>query len=387
METRGLKDKSRLTRFELIFLIAAATVTITFVSTCSPLYPFNPWDDVNVFFVLGRSIRHGLVPYRDLFDHKGPLLHFIFALAALISDKSFIGVWIIECAAASAFAITAWKTAKILVTPSKWMIVVMPIFLGITYTIKMFNFGGNTEELCFPLLTIVFYIGLKSIVQKDGIPEKKDAFICGLISGVLFWIKYSFLGFIFGLSVNIIIYSFKNKELKRLWSLIWRFIIGMIAVSIPILCYFISTNALSDLWEAYFKINLFLYLEKNNNYTFTEIPIIKNIILTAMLLFKTIVRFPAFGAMILASVLSLLFVEKEYRKKTVILFALTFIITAGFVFSKANAVFYYGYILSFCFPLSLVSLIRALSILEKVFKHFYLNALLPGSKLELCCFH
>ena len=199
METRGLKDKSRLTRFELIFLIAAATVTITFVSTCSPLYPFNPWDDVNVFFVLGRSIRHGLVPYRDLFDHKGPLLHFIFALAALISDKSFIGVWIIECAAASAFAITAWKTAKILVTQSKWMIVVMPIFLGITYTIKMFNFGGNTEELCFPLLTIVFYIGLKSIDQKDGIPEKKDAFICGLISGVLFWIKYSFLGFIFGL--------------------------------------------------------------------------------------------------------------------------------------------------------------------------------------------
>ena len=105
MQTKGLTDKSKLTRFELIFLILAASLTITFVSTSSPLYPFNPWDDVNVFFTLGRGIKHGLVPYKDIFDHKGPLLYFIYFLAVLISEKSFVGVWLIECIAASVYAV------------------------------------------------------------------------------------------------------------------------------------------------------------------------------------------------------------------------------------------------------------------------------------------
>ena len=66
MQAKGLTDKSRLNRTELAILIGAAVVTMTLASTCSPLYPFNPWDDANCFFTLGRGITHGLVPYRDL---------------------------------------------------------------------------------------------------------------------------------------------------------------------------------------------------------------------------------------------------------------------------------------------------------------------------------
>ena len=89
MRSRELDAKGKLTKPELAILIISATVTITVVSACSPLFPFNPWDDANCFFTLGRGIIHGLVPYRDLYEQKGPLLYFIYALAALISEKSF----------------------------------------------------------------------------------------------------------------------------------------------------------------------------------------------------------------------------------------------------------------------------------------------------------
>jgi len=95
MKDRKLKQKGSLSRTELIILIVSAVVTITVVSTCSPLFPFNPWDDANCFFTLGRGIIHGKVPYRDLYEQKGPLLYFLYALAALISEKSFTGAWII----------------------------------------------------------------------------------------------------------------------------------------------------------------------------------------------------------------------------------------------------------------------------------------------------
>ena len=157
MVNQKTADKSKLSRTELGFLILTATVTITIVSTCSPLYPFNPWDDANCFFTVGRGIIHGLVPYRDLYEQKGPVLYFIYALAALISEKSFIGAWLVECFMASVFAVFSWKTAKLFTEPSKFAMALVPLFLGLTYTTRLFNFGGNAEEICFPRLTVALY--------------------------------------------------------------------------------------------------------------------------------------------------------------------------------------------------------------------------------------
>ena len=257
MKTQGLTDKSKLSKLELALLILAATVTITFVSTSSPLYPFNPWDDVNVFFTMGRGIKHGLVPYKDIFDHKGPLLYFIYAIATLVSEKTFVGVWIIECIAASVYAVFSWKIAKLFSEPSKYTIVLMPLLLGLVYTCRMFNFGGNTEELCFPLLTIALYLGLKAIANGDGLPSKTDALVCGLISGALFWLKYTFLGFMIGFIIYILCLSIKRKAFARLWSMVWRFLAGIIAICIPVLLYFAVTGSLGYLWEAYFYDNIF----------------------------------------------------------------------------------------------------------------------------------
>ena len=370
MQNQKITDNSKLNKFELLFLIIVSSVTITFVSACSPLYPFNPWDDVNVFFVLGRGIVHGLVPYRDLFDHKGPLLHFVFALAAIISENSFIGIWIIECILASVFAIFSWKTAKLFIYPSKFMIMIMPVFIGVIYTIRMFNFGGNAEELCFPLLSVEFYLGLRSIVQKSGIPDKNDALICGIITGAIFWIKYSFLGFVIGFCLYIFLITLKRKEYKKLWDLVWRFLLGIVIVSIPIVTYFIVTKSLGDLWEAYFKVNLFMYHEDTTTSKLLSIPVLKNFLIPIIFICRAVSNYPTYGVMLILAFLSLIFIDKAYRKKVIIFVVLTFSLTSGFIFSKTSAVYYYGYILTYCFGLGLITLIKGYIALTKVFKNY-----------------
>ena len=169
MKTSELTVKDTKNKLEYALLILAAVITITFVSSSSPLYPFNPWDDANCFFTLGRGITHGLVPYKDLYEQKGPLLYFLYALAALISDKSFIGGWILECIMASLFAVFSWKITKLFVNTEKYQIAIMPLIIALTYTSRLFNFGGNAEELCFPLLTIALYFGLKAIKEGNGL--------------------------------------------------------------------------------------------------------------------------------------------------------------------------------------------------------------------------
>ena len=367
MGTQSLKDKSKLTRFELITLIAASSITITLVSTCSPLYPFNPWDDANCFFTLGRGILHGLVPYRDLYEQKGPLLYFIYALVALLSEKSFIGAWIIELVTTSVFAVYSWKIIRLFTEPSKYMLVLMPFFLGITYSNGMFNFGGNAEEFCFPLLTIALYFGLRAIIHGDGLPKNNASFICGLITGILFWIKFTFIGFIAGFCIYIIIVSIRKKDIKRLFGLIWRFLAAFIVVSIPILLYFVATGSLKDLWESYFYNKIF-YLNTSEAHGIMTIPVIKNIITVVVSMVFVSFEYPHYPIQLLLAFISFFFVSKQHRKKVLLFFLVTFIFSALFAFLSSSIIYYYGYIHSYCFCLGLIPVIRILEKLENRFK-------------------
>ena len=381
MQDQGLTDKSRLNKSELAILIGAAVVTMTFASTCSPLYPFNPWDDANCFFTLGRGITHGLVPYRDLYEQKGPLLYFIYAFAALISDKSFIGAWIAECVMASLFAIFSWKTAKLFTEPPKYAIVLVPLLIGLTYTSRLFNFGGNAEELCFPLLTIAFYLGLRAIRTGNGLPSKRDALICGIITAALFWIKYTFLGFMAGFCLYILVIAIRRKAFSELWSLIWRFFLGFLILTAPVLIYFIATGSLGFLWEVYFYNNIFVYHELEGNSAIAKIPVIRNIYIPLYATIHLSIEFPKFGIMLLFSVISLFFINKEHRKKAVFLFVSTFALTIGLIFTKSAFIYYYVYLTACFFSLLLIPCVKGLNYISKSFKQNpgFMKGLISGA--------
>lgn len=361
-------NRDRLSKTEIAFLVLAATATITVVSTCSPLYPFNLWDDVNCFFTVGRGIIHGKVPYRDLYEQKGPLLYLIYALGALINDKTFVGPWIIECVMASVFSVLSWKTAKLFVTPARFTIALVPVLTALVYTVYMFNFGGNAEELCFPLITAAFYIGLRAIVKGDGLPSDKDAFVCGLITAALFWIKYTFTGFMVGFCIYILILSIKRKSFARLWSLVWRFLCGFIVVTVPIILYFVVNGSLKYLWEGYFYNNIFLYHSAKSAATgIQSIPVVNNIYITGVYLIVISLMYPVFGAMLILTFVSLFFTGRKNYKKTLFFFGLTFLIQSVVIYLKPN-IYYYSYILSYCFCLILIPVVKGINALCKALK-------------------
>ena len=58
------------------FLLYSLLLAFVFLAVCSKssfLYPFNDWYDANDFLTLGKGMLHGLVPYRDLYEQKGPI--------------------------------------------------------------------------------------------------------------------------------------------------------------------------------------------------------------------------------------------------------------------------------------------------------------------------
>lgn len=369
MQTKKLTDKSKLTKFELVFLILTATITLTVVSTCSPLYPFNPWDDANCFFTLGRGIIHGSVPYRDLYDHKGPVIYFIYAFAAFLSESSFVGVWIIESITASIYAVFTWKTAKLFLDTPKYSLAVMPLFIATVYTTGMFNFGGNAEELCFPLLTVAFYFCLRAFVIKNDLPGNKEAVISGLITAVLFWTKYTLLGFMAAFILIILVVSIRRKQFSRLWSLVWRFLCGFVIITIPVILYFAITKSLNSLWEEYFVNNVRFYLDSSDLSMLARIPVIKNIYITIHCLISTLIYNGTFGILFLITLASFICINKKNRAKTIVLFLITFALSAGFIFTKPGFVYYYGYILAYALCLAVIPVIKLETMLIKRFSN------------------
>ena len=230
--------KTHLTAFEKIYLSVSSLVVMIFVTCSSPLYSFNPWNDANIYMTLGRGILHGMAPYKDMYEQKGPLLFLIHAAAALISERSFLGVWFIEIGMAVLFSIFAWKTVKLLSAPVKYAVLLMPAVTALTYTIGMMDYGDSAEELCFPLLTVIVYLVLRdSISEPSRLPSCKSAFVIGLLTSVLFWIKYTFLGPVIGICILMIIWTIRPRAWKRLFADIGMFLAGFALLSLPILIY------------------------------------------------------------------------------------------------------------------------------------------------------
>ena len=76
--------------------LLASCVLLLLCSQCSPLYPTNVWVDANCLLTVGRVMKEGGVLYRDIYEQKGPTLYLIHAIAACISDTSFLGVYVLE---------------------------------------------------------------------------------------------------------------------------------------------------------------------------------------------------------------------------------------------------------------------------------------------------
>lgn len=113
MKTLRKQEKNQ-TLLRMGFALLVSFAVLAVCSKNSFLYPMNDWVDVNCFFTVGRGMTHGLVPYQDLYDQKGPLLYSIYALAALISEQSFLGVFVIETLLFALFLHVGGRLAELL---------------------------------------------------------------------------------------------------------------------------------------------------------------------------------------------------------------------------------------------------------------------------------
>ena len=249
-----------LARYRLLFYcFFTAAIVLAICSKSSFLYPLNDWVDANCYFTVGKGMMNGLVPYRDLMEQKGILLYFLHGLAYLVSHSTFIGVYILEVIAGTAYLYYAAKTVALFVH-EKWGYIVVPVLAALVYSSASFAHGDSAEELCLPLIAFGMYWLSRFLKNKDDLTPKM-LIMNGVMAGCVLWIKYTMLVFFFGWMLAVFVGLLLAKQVRRAFAACLWFLAGMAIATAPWLVYFAATGALSDWFHVYFYLNFTAYLK------------------------------------------------------------------------------------------------------------------------------
>ena len=349
--------KSPLWNSDVLISLLLAFLVVTVCSCFSPLYATNTWCSPACYHTVGKSLWSGLLPYRDLYEHKGPLIYALYSVATLVSYKSFFGMYLLSIPFAFFFFLFSRKTLKLLTDRAidPWFIVVGA---GI-YCTTSYLCGGSVEELFLPFLAYALYVAIQYIVKTAAVDMKSSAldgndgvsgltrrqcFFLGLGMAVVFWTKFNIMAFYIALTVFLFVYTIHNHRFRDFRKAVMPVTIGFLTVTLPICLFYGFHGALDDLFRVYFHDNLFLYMEPGDmmwtqgtghptGYLFTILAL--NIRDNSMF----------FLAVLIASL------WLRHRNASVMwLYLMTFVFTALFVFVKPDYFKYYCFILAAFVP-------------------------------------
>ncbi|WP_429971058.1 hypothetical protein ACQW5G_00005 [Fructilactobacillus sp. Tb1] len=144
-----LEKKSNLLVIGMFLLLSI--VLIGLLSYSSPVYEFNYSGDNNNYMTVGKAMMHGFVPYKDVFEQKGPFVYLLYGLASLISFHNFIGSAIFEIAILFAILWLTFKIGKLFASTKVSFVIALfaPIFVMME---PYYSYGATVEFFVYPAM-------------------------------------------------------------------------------------------------------------------------------------------------------------------------------------------------------------------------------------------
>jgi len=199
--------------------------------------------DKEVFRYVGTVIRNGGSPYKDVFDHKPPLIYFFSALLG----------------------------------KNVWVYWVSMLFLKFTSVYLFYKLTGQKVISILAGLYFLLLVNYSGFLQGGGLTREITSLLVFIVLGLVLFCRrhYSLLLGIFCVSIlltqqNEVIavspviayYVFRRPSFERLT----KFITGICLVLVPTLAYFAITGSTTDFIEQAFVFNREFYVVDGSNW-------------------------------------------------------------------------------------------------------------------------
>lgn len=250
LKKRGIIPQEHIVRY--VFFLALSLTALYFCTESSPFYARNPWDDVSIYYSIGRGVTQGYVPYRDMFDHKGPVVFFLYALAHLLVPDCFYGGYLLESFCFSWLLYFVYQTGRLYFDEGMagaLSVISMVVLLDGDFL----GYGGSCEEFAMVIYGAVLYGYLAYFAGKKACDGRWMAGM-GVLLGLVFWMKFNMAVCLFVLVGVIMLHKLFGRH--NILRDIAAFGAGFVFVSVLVAGYFICTDALGYLKNGYFDANL-----------------------------------------------------------------------------------------------------------------------------------
>lgn len=235
----------------LVAAILAAAGTLFVLLPTSPLNMPSTFPDSGVFLYAGSHILNGEIPYRDVWDHKPPVIFFLDAFGLEIANGSRWGVWLLEALSLSLSVLIGFRLMRDAFgfTPA-----IASSFLWLLSLVFVIEGGNLTEEYALPLQFGCLWLAYDA--------EKRGAFawrsyLIGLLSGLAFFTKQTTIGIGIAFGIYIVLRRLTFHQGPSLLTNLALLFLGGLTAAIPFLAFFVAHNAAVYFWDAAFAYNFF----------------------------------------------------------------------------------------------------------------------------------
>lgn len=231
--------------------VLAVAVVVVLLPAC-PAFNVIPTRDSGVFLYIGQRMLRGDVPYKDVWDHKTPLIYLINALGLTIGKGRLYGVWFLEFVFVFAAMFLGYKLVSEVfgVWPARMSSIAWVANLSLVLE------GGNfTEEYAIAFQFAAYFAFWRWL----GAGKRWAwAYVFGFMTSCSFLLRPNLAGVYFaGIGVVLVRYAVGYVNLDDLSAFCTASLVGFVTALVPMAAYFSANSAITQLWDAVFLYNVY----------------------------------------------------------------------------------------------------------------------------------
>src|SRR6266540_2789042 len=206
--------------------------------------------DSSLFLYVAQRIQEGGVPYRDVWDHKPPLIYYFGVIGLALGDHGVSGVTVVEFATLFFAAVVGfWALYRTLG--------LLPALFGsaawITATPLMLDGGNRPEEYAWPFQFSAIALFLW---EKRAGPSRWRWITIGIAAGFAGLLKPTILGIWAAIYLAEAIQAWQLRSVRSIALPEILGTLGGLAVTLPIGLYFVASGAAGDFMDQVIRFNV-----------------------------------------------------------------------------------------------------------------------------------
>ena len=208
----------------------------------------NIKTDSSVFYYVARVMAKGGMPYKDTFDHKGPLLYVLNLIGQKIDPWS--GIWVVEVLFLMGAFYLMYRTARLLCS-RPFSIAAVLAAGALLY--EFFDGGNYTEEYA-----LLFIAGAQYIFADYFLNKKITALrliLCGAAFGAVLMLRPNMAALWVVMCLGVLYQCIRDKEAANLARFLLFFLAGTLLVCVPFCIWLTAGGAFGEFIECYLKFN------------------------------------------------------------------------------------------------------------------------------------